>query len=129
MFKKIMMFLMLSLVTSVAFAERVTSDVTSMFNLPASMKNCTITVLKSDGFIPVVLYVTQCPNSKTETVIHGKNPVRVLSHSIDSDSPAEMEYSGVIEVNGEQYAPSEAVGKFDLSKTIELNGKKYIKLK
>lgn len=120
---------MLSMVTSVAFAERITSDVTSMFNLPANMKNCTITLLKSDGFIPVVLYVTQCPNSKTETVLHRKNPVRVLSHSIDSDSLAEPDTSGVIEVNGEQYAPSEAVGKFDLSKTIELNGKKYIKLK
>lgn len=130
MFKKVMMFLMLSMVTSMAFADRLTQDVTAAFNLPDSMKNCTITFLKSDGFIPTVLYVTQCPNSKTETTLSGKNPVHVVSNSIlDSDSSGDVKSSDVIELNGEKYVPLDSLGNFDLSKTVEINGKKYVKIK
>lgn len=86
MFKNIFVFLMISVFASSAFAEAVTKDVTSQFNLPESMKNCTIIMMKSSNFIPTVLFVTQCPNSKTETTTGGKNPVRVISNSIDNET-------------------------------------------
>lgn len=129
MFKKFIIFFIFSIFASMAFADRESVDVTSQFILPYNMKNCTITLMKNDMATPVVLYVTQCPNSKTETVSQSKKPVRVLSYSIDSDLPADVSSSSVIELGGEKYAPIEALDQFEISKTIEVNGKKYIKLK
>lgn len=127
MLKKVIIFFMLSVVASIAFAERSSVDVTSQFDLPDNMKSCTITMMKNDMATPVVLYVTQCPNSKTETVRQSKHTVRVLSHSIDSESHVDVSSSGVIDLDGDKYAPSESF--VDNAKTIDLNGKKYIKLK
>ena len=127
MFKKFIIFFIFSIFASMAFADRESVDVTSQFILPYNMKNCTITLMKNDMATPVVLYVTQCPNSKTETVRQSKHTVRVLSHSIDSESHVDVSSSGVIDLDGDKYAPSESF--VDNAKTIDLNGKKYIKLK
>jgi hypothetical protein len=130
MFNKFVLFSIVALFTTFAHAAKETVDVTSEFNLPESMKGCSIVRLRNDNFVPVLLYVTRCPDAKTETTRSGKNPVHVISNSIlDSDSSVELKSPDVLELNGEKYMPLDSLGNFDLSKVVEVNGKKYVKIK
>lgn len=108
MFKKMLLVAICSVFASAAYAEKGYKDMTSTFELPPHMKNCTITRLENDGFVAKVLYVTTCPNLKTSTTTADKYPVTVNSNSI-----LDEEYSTVVQ------SP----------KTIEVNGEKYIKVK
>lgn len=126
MFKNVVIFLISTVFSVIAFAEPATKDITSSFDLPPSMKNCTIYSMRNDSSILYIkLYITHCPDAKTETVHSGKNPVNVLS--ADINSPVAL--SAVIDLNGDKYIPFDSVSNIDLSKVIELNGKKYVKLK
>lgn len=135
MLKKFAFLSVLAVFAQSAYAAKGSVDLTPEFDLPASMKGCSIIRLKNDDFNAIVLYVTHCPNAKTDTTLPGKNPVHVISNSIiDADPLSEnnstyINDTAVIEVNGERYAPFEAVSKYDTSKTIDINGKKYVKLK
>ena len=130
MFNKFFLFSIVALFATFAHASKESVDVTSEFNLPESMKGCSIIRLRNDNFVPVLLYVTRCPDAKTETNRLGKNPVYVISNSIiDSDPSVDVKSPDVMELNGEKYMPLDSLGDFDLSKIVEINGKKYIKIK
>ncbi len=105
MFKKMLLVAMCSVFASAAYAEKGYKDMTSTFELPPHMKNCTITRLENDSFVARVLYVTTCPDLKTSTTRAGKNPVTVNSASIldEDESSAVVEKPKTIEVDGEKY--------------------------
>lgn len=109
MFKKMLLVAMCSVFASAAYAEKGYKDMTSTFELPPHMKNCTITRLENDSFVARVLYVTTCPTLKTSTTMAGKHPVTVNSGSIMDEDETPI--------------------VFDSPKTIEVNGEKYIKVK
>lgn len=130
MFKKMFLFAVFALFANFAHAAKSSVDITSEFDLPNSMSGCSIIRLKNDDFNATVLYVTRCPDAKTETTLPGKNPVHVISNSIiDSDPSVDVKSPDVMELNGEKYMPLDSLGDFDLSKIVEINGKKYIKIK
>lgn len=130
MLKKMFLFAVFALFANFAHAAKSSVDITSEFDLPNSMSGCSIIRLKNDDFNATVLYVTRCPDAKTETTRPGKNPVHVISNSIiDSDPSVDVKAPDVMELNGEKYMPLDSFGDFDLSKIVEINGKKYIKIK
>lgn len=135
MLKKMFLFAVFALFANFAHAAKSSVDITSEFDLPNSMSGCSIIRLKNDDFNATVLYVTRCPNAKTETTLPGKNPVHVISNSIiDNEASSEaisadIKSLDVMVLNGEKYALFDAVSKFELSKTIDINGKKYVKIK
>lgn len=123
---------MIFLFSAFAFAEKQTEDMTARFILPASMKKCSIHRLESDGFNSRVLYVTTCPDKKTETTMPGKHSTHVLSNSIvdgETDIVARPESQKVIMVNGEKYVWYDSLNELDFSKTLDINGQKYVKMK
>jgi hypothetical protein len=80
MFNKIIVTIVLSFLTSLSYAaNKNTVDVTSEFIMPDDMKDCKIYRMNSDGFGSVFLYVTRCPNGKTETTKLDKTSTTVLS--------------------------------------------------
>lgn len=104
MFKKMLLVAICSVFASAAYAEKGYKDMTSTFELPPHMKNCTITRLENDGFVAKVLYVTTCPNLKISTTTADKYPVTVNSNSIlDEEDSTVVESPKTIEVNGEKY--------------------------
>jgi hypothetical protein len=131
MLKKMFLFAVFALFANFAHAAKSSVDITSEFDLPNSMSGCSIIRLKNDDFNATVLYVTRCPNAKTETTLPGKNPVHVISNSIidNEASSADIKSLDVMVLNGDKYVPLDSLGNFDLSKTIEINGKKYVKIK
>lgn len=104
MFKKMLLVAFCSIFANVAYADKGYQDITSTFELPPHMKNCTITRLEDDSFVARVLYVTACPTLKTSTTRTGKHPVTVNSNSIlDEDDSTVVDSPKTIEVNGEKY--------------------------
>lgn len=105
MFKKMLLVAICSVFATAAYADKGYKDMTSTFELPPHMKNCTITRLENDSFVARVLYVTTCPDLKTSTTTAGKHPVTVNSASIlyEDEAPAIVETPKTIEVNGEKY--------------------------
>lgn len=105
MFKKMLLVAICSGFASVAYADKGYKDITSTFELPPHMKNCTITRLENDSFVAKILYVTTCPDLKTSTTTAGKNPVTVNSSSIldEDDNSVVVDSPKTIEVNGEKY--------------------------
>lgn len=132
MFKKFILASMIFFFSAFAFAEKQTEDMTDRFLLPAAMKNCSIHQLISDGFNSKVLYVTTCPDKKTETTSPGKSSTHVLSNSIlnsENDNSASTSIQKVITVNGEKYVWYDSLNELDFSKTLDINGQKYVKMK
>lgn len=125
MFKNIFIFFMLSVLSSVALAEPRTGISTNQYKLPETMKNCTIYTMIGSNFTSKTLYVTHCPDAKTETQTTGKFPVHVISGDVNSSSVN----SETIDLNGDKYISFDSVSNIDFNKVIELNGKKYVKLK
>lgn len=83
------------------------SDITSEYSLPSEMEGCKIFYLHGGGFSYQSLYVTKCPNAKTDTSFKsGKTQNTVLSGDSDvPDAPKKVtpEKPVVIEYNGSKY--------------------------
>ena len=98
-FMSVVFFSMISLSATAATFTNITED----YELPSEMSDCKIFYLKGGGFSYSSLYVTQCPNSKTNTSYKsGKTEVNIVNG--DPDVPyAAQEKPVVIEYNGSKY--------------------------
>ena len=80
MIKKMTFCILLSLFSTFSYAvDKNTVDVTAEFIMPQDMKGCKIYRMNSGGFGAVFLYVTRCPNGKTEITKLDKTSTTVLS--------------------------------------------------
>lgn len=132
MFKKLILASMIFLFSTSAFADKETVDITDRFKMPPAMKDCSIYRLDTGGFNNYVLYVTSCPHRNTSTTLTGKYPIHVLSDSIldgETDNSAPAEVQKIITVNGEKYVWYNSLNELDFSKTVDINGQKYVKMK
>lgn len=102
MLKKVVSVVFFSIISLSATAATFT-NITKDYELPSEMSGCKIFYLKGGGFSYSSLYVTQCPNSKTNTSYKsGKTEVHTVNG--DPDVPyAEQGKPVVIEYNGSKY--------------------------
>lgn len=79
------------------------TNITEAYELPSEMSDCKIFYLKGGGFYYSSLYVTQCPNSKTNTSYKsGKTEVNIVNGDSDVSDAAQGK-PVVIEYNGSKY--------------------------
>ena len=94
MLKKIMIFIALSLSSSLAFSSSYL-DVTKKYSLPPEMSDCKVIFLRGDiGYSN--LFTIKCPTSTVQTSTVDKNPINTLTWNNISSTDT-------ININGYEY--------------------------
>lgn len=105
-------------------AEPITTDITNRYSMINELEGCKIYSADNRGGQQNILYITVCPNKDTNTTF--KNEKFNQSVSNISDSVVDKQ---VINVNGVKYYSEQSLKDLNIFESIEVNGKKYYKLK